>query len=182
MKLVERLLEAAAGALTFVAALGLLAMLVHVCADVALNSLMNAPIPGTAEIVAYYYMVGAVFLPLPLVELRGASIKVDLVYGLLPRGVQRVLLVVAYLAQTAFFAILARQTFFDAVEGVAKGQMVEGRINVLIWPGLICLPLAFGLAALVSLLLLWRCVSDRDFDPDAGPHEGEAAAGAGGLL
>jgi TRAP-type C4-dicarboxylate transport system permease small subunit len=171
----EILLDRSARLLAAVAAIGLLSMLIHVCADILLDMFFNHPIPGTAEVVAYYYMVGAVFLPLPLVEVKHASIKVDLIYGLMPRLVKRVMLLAAYAAQSIFFGILARQTAIDAIEGFQKGQMVEGRIDVLIWPGIACLPVAFFLAAMVSVLSLARVGLGLDdtYDPDNTDEEGE---------
>ena len=166
MKTFETILEYAARALTFLASLSLLAMLVHVCADVILDYGLNSPIPGTAEIVAYYYMVAAVFLPLPLLELRNGSINVDLFYGMANRPTQRGMLRISYFVQLVFFSILAWQSGIDALEAIIKGELVEGRINVFIWPGRIFLPVALAVAALVSLLLLIRVFLDRDFDPD----------------
>ena len=40
----------------------LLVMMLHVTLDVALKYLLNQPVPGTLEVVSYYYMVGTVFL------------------------------------------------------------------------------------------------------------------------
>jgi TRAP-type C4-dicarboxylate transport system permease small subunit len=166
VKVINSALDWGARLLAGVASIGLLAMLLHVCADVISDYLFNEPIPGTAEIVAYYYMVGAVFLPLPLVELRNDSINVDLFYNLARRAGQRVMLFVSYLAQAAFFGILAWQSGVDFVEALVKGELVEGRINILIWPGRACLPAAFALAAVISVFLLARVLLERGFEPD----------------
>lgn len=166
MKIFETILDYASRALAFLASLSLLAMLVHVCADVIFDYGLNSPIPGTAEIVAYYYMVAAVFLPLPLLEMRNGSINVDLFYGMANRPTQRGMLRISYFVQLVFFSILAWQSGIDALEAITKGELVEGRINVFIWPGRVFLPVALTVAALVSLLLLIRAFVDRNFDPD----------------
>lgn len=181
MRKLQKALDMAARALTFCASLGLLAMMLHVCSDVIMAYVFNSPIAGTAEVVAYYYMVGAVFLPLPLVELRNASINVDLIYGLVGRRTQRAMLRIAYFVQLVFFTILVWQSGVDAIEAVMKGELVEGRMNVFIWPGRIFLPIGFALAALVSLLLLLRSVFEPDFDPDNLSLRGAKSASEGTL-
>ena len=53
-------------------------MMGHVVLDVFLKFAFNAPLIGTLETVSYYYMVGAVFLPLGAVELKKEHVHVDL--------------------------------------------------------------------------------------------------------
>lgn len=160
----ERALLWGARGLIGLAALNLAMMMVHVIADVVMKYVFVAPIPGTAEVVAYYYMVATVFLPLPLVELGNKAISVDLFWLHYPSWLQRVTLFLAYLMTIAFFVILARQTSIDAMRAYAKGDLVEGIVPVLIWPGRFMLPASFwfaaGVAALRALQVLlspeWR--------------------------
>ncbi|KAA0014589.1 TRAP transporter small permease [Billgrantia pellis] len=135
-----------------IAVLNLAAMMLHVCADVIMKYVFNSPIPGTAEIVAYYYIVAAVFLPLPLVELGNKSISVDLFWNNFHAWIQRSSAFLAYGAQVAFFTILALRTGEDALRSLARNELVEGIIPVLIWPGRFFLPAAFWLATFVSVL------------------------------
>lgn len=159
-------LQRASKVLVFCAGVGIVLMMLHVCADVLLDNFLGSPIPGTAEIVAYYYMGAAVFLPLPLVEFRNAGINVDLFYSMTgPRG-RQLMLVLAYLAQALFFAILAWQSGDDAIQAFLKGELVEARVSIPVWPGRFFLPVAFAVGSLVSVLLLARTILDPTFDPE----------------
>ena len=160
----ERTITRLSQLLMAISGLLLLAMLIHMCADVVLKYALNSPIPGTAEVVAYYYMVAAVFLPLPLVEIRNGGIYVDLFYNLFGVSVRRVLILFAYLAQLGFFGLLAWQSSIDAFDALAKRELVEGQIYVYIWPARFFLPLGFGLAALVSALRIVQVVSRPDWE------------------
>ena len=49
----------------------ILAMMVHICADVASRFFLSKPLVGTTEFVTYYYMVACIFLALPVVQVVG---------------------------------------------------------------------------------------------------------------
>lgn len=168
----ETLLFWGARALIGLAALNLVAMMVHVIADVVMKYMFVAPIPGTAEIVAYYYMVAAVFLPLPMVELGNKAISVDLFWMRYPGWMQRVTLFSAYLLTVAFFVILARQTGIDAMRAYAKGDLVEGIVPVLIWPGRFMLPASFWFAAGVAGLRALQVLVSPDWRQQTAQADG----------
>ncbi|AJE49220.1 TRAP transporter small permease [Celeribacter indicus] len=180
MKAVEHALKYCAYLLIALAGLSLLAMMIHVFADVVLKYFFNDPIPGTAEVVARYYMVAAVFLPLPLVELRNSGVAVDLFYGMFGTAMRRLMVLVAYLGQLCFFSILAWQSWADAMRAMAKGEYVDGQIVVIVWPASFFLPAGFGIAALVSLLRIVQVLLRDDWEDVVeygGPVEAQADAG-----
>lgn len=164
LKIIETTLAALAQLLVWAAGLFLLAMALHVCADVAMKYLFNRPIPGTAEIVARYYMLAAVFLPLPFVEMRNTGISVDLFYNMFGAGWRRAMILIAYAGQTVFFSLLAYQTGIDAMRSFAKNEFIDGQIIVHIWPATFFLPVAFGLAAAVSVLRIVQVLLRRDWE------------------
>lgn len=172
---VEGSLRFLSNLLIAVAGISLAMMMVHVIADVALKYLANAPIPGTAEIVAHYYMVAAVFLPLPLVELNNRAIYVDLFYHMMRPLLQRGCMLLAYGAQIAFFGVLAWQTSHDAMAAYAKGDLVEGIINVVVWPGRFFLPLGFWLAVAVSALRFIQVLTRSDWVECTAPTQGDSS-------
>ena len=53
-------------------------MMLHIVADVILKHTLNDPIDGTTEIVAAYYMVASVFLPLAYVTFTEGHLIVEL--------------------------------------------------------------------------------------------------------
>lgn len=146
--------EKLSGLLLWITIVCLLLMMVNITADIVLRTLFDIPVPATAELTAFYYMVGAVFLPLPLVELRDESIRVDLFYNMSPRVVKTPMIVIAYLAQFVFFALMFWQTGIDAIEAFVKDDFVDSQIKIYVWPGRFFLPMGFGMAAVVSVLKL----------------------------
>lgn len=146
-------LAAALDRLLMGAACALLAlMMLHVTADVLGRFLFNAPIIGTLETVSYYYMVGAIFLPLALVERRGEHIRVDLFTQRLPRRVQLVLYLLACAAGLAFVGMLFWQSMTDALRSTARGETIMSNFLFYVWPARWFLPLGFGAMALAILL------------------------------
>lgn len=142
--------------LIYLAVFCLLSMMLLVGADVLLKYAVNKPIPGTTAIVAYYFMVSVVFLPLAFVERTDAAINLDMLYNALASKYQKVMLFVSYLVCSVFFGALAYQTSVDAVFYSGIGEMVEGLVNVPVWPGRIILPVSFALCVIVNLLLAFK--------------------------
>lgn len=165
MKKFESILTVLSNILGWLSALCITLMMVHIFADVVLKYTLKLPIVGTAEIVAYYYMLAAVFLPLPLVELRNAGVSVTLLYDMIGRKtVRRILLFFAYVGQVTFFAILAYQSSFDALESLSKFEIVEGQTKLYIWPATFILPLGLGMAAIVSFFRIIQVVILPDWE------------------
>jgi TRAP-type C4-dicarboxylate transport system permease small subunit len=164
--MMQHLIKRSADLLTLLAALCLLLMMGQIVLDVLLKYLLNTPIEGNLEIVSYYYMVGVVFLPLAMVELRHEHINVDLFVRLLPMAGQCFVYVFGSLVSAVFFAVLAYQTFLDALEATRVGEIMMGSIYVTIWPSRWALPVGFTLVCLAVLLHTWRAVWQPDgFDP-----------------
>lgn len=158
----------------WIGGLCLVGMMLHVCLDVGAKILLDQPIPGTAEVVARYYMLAAVFLPLPLVELRNSAIVVDLFYDKLGRTAQRFCVGIAYLGQTVFFGLLAYRSFWDAVESFEKREFVDGQVPIIVWPAAFFLPLGFSVAFLVSALRIAQVLTREDWPRLVAHHASDA--------
>lgn len=160
-------------ALMLIAGVGLALMMLQTVADVIADNFFSRPIPGNLEIISVYHMVLVVFLPLAFVEWQHENIQVDLVWRIMPRWLQRGVLVLGYVVCAVFFVMLARQTWFDAVKSMAKNEMMMGNVYVLIWPAKFVLPVGFGAICLVSLRHAVRATLDPGFSPEpASPTEG----------
>jgi TRAP-type C4-dicarboxylate transport system permease small subunit len=178
LQTVERLLRWSTNALFVVATFLVAAMLLHVVADVVLKYVFNRPVPMTTEMVAHYYMVAVVFLPLPLVELRNASVSVDLFYRMFGAPSRRLILLLAYLGQIFFFGILAYQSWLDALGAMQSRKFVYLDFRLEVWPASFFLPLGFGLAALVSALRIHQILTRSDWEHVAAVQSfDEPAAG-----
>ena len=131
-------------------------MMLHVCADVAMKYLANKPIQGTLEIVSYYCMVGAVFLPLAFVELTRSAVSVDLFFDRMPRWMQLACMVGVLALCALAYGMLCAITWGDALRSFARSEVVMGPGTVPIWPSRFVLPASFALWTFVCLLHLAR--------------------------
>jgi TRAP-type C4-dicarboxylate transport system permease small subunit len=158
----DRLVIRLSHGLALIAALALALMMLHVTADVIGKYLFNAPVPGTAEIVASYYMVAAVFLPLAWVEVRGGSIVVELLYDIAPKSLQHVMAGLGAILSTLFYGILAWLSWAPAMHAYEIGEVVEGTWRVTVWPTKFLLPAGLALACIITALQLVRILMGRD--------------------
>ena len=165
MKNIENLLMFLTKILGWISALCITLMMVQVFADVALKYFIKKPIVGTPEIVGNYYMLAAVFLPLALVEFRNAGVSVTLFYDMMRSDrVKRLIMVLGYIGQVIFFAMLAFKTGGDAMESYHKYEIVEAQVMIYVWPGFFTLPIGFGLATLVNILRIFQIMLDPDWE------------------
>jgi TRAP-type C4-dicarboxylate transport system permease small subunit len=162
---IERALRIACGALTAVAGVALLLMMAQTVLDVLMRNFGGGPIEGNLEIISVYHMVALVFLPLGFVELKHEHISVDLLVRLFPSWLRRGTETLSYLVAAVFFALLTRQTWFDAVRAFEIGEILMTSILIIVWPAKFSLPLGFGAVTLACLLHAWKAATDPAFDP-----------------
>ena len=145
-----------------ISAILLLVMMLHVCADVGMKYLFNRPIQGTLEVVSYYYMVWAVFLPLALVEMTRSAVSVELFFNMFSRPMQVVIIGLVLALCAATYGGLARITWLDALRSFSRGEVVMGPVTVVVWPSRFILPISFALAGLVCLWHFLRLLVSAD--------------------
>ncbi|MGE0744635.1 MAG: TRAP transporter small permease [Rhodospirillales bacterium] len=139
--------------LVFVSAVLVTLMMVHISADVAGKYFFNAPIHGTLEIVALYYMVAVVYLPLAWGSHDGDQIKVELFTRRLPAGYLRRHDGVVDLVFAAFLALITWQGVVDALAKMAMNESRETAIDLLIvWPSRWLVPIGFAITTAYHLL------------------------------
>ncbi|WEX10547.1 TRAP transporter small permease [Chelativorans sp. AA-79] len=159
--------------LALVGAVGVLAMLLHVTADVVARQVLTRSIPATVEIVSRYYMLLIAFLPLGWTERRGEMISVDLFSGLFRGPLDRINMAFVHLLSLAAFLLLAYTTWFAAMrEFGAKSFVLSLSVAVPVWPGFFILPVAFALASVVTALRLYLCLTGQE-DAEAFTETGE---------
>lgn len=135
--------------LALVASIGVMAMMVHVCLDVALRAITGAPLPATVEIVSRYYMVLVAFLPLAWVERRNGMVSVEVFEAMMPPAVQRLSDIAVALLAVAIYAVMTATTWITALDNFQSGTFVIAlNTAVPVWPGYFLPPLGFGLACL----------------------------------
>jgi len=143
-----------------VAALGLLAMMVHITADVLAGLLLNSPIALTSTYVIQYYMIAVAFLPVMAAEYRGAHISVDLFFNRLSPAARRWVGLLVLAVCLGVYLMLTAQSWQQAMAKFSTRAFVdENGAKVVVWPSFFMLPLAFGLSALVIAGRLARALT-----------------------
>ena len=150
------------GLLAVLAVLGsiaILALMLHVAADVVLRNVANMPIPATYEIVTNYYMIALAFIPLAWVERRGGMVSVEAVDPLLSSRLLFISDRIVALVSTAIYAALSWFTLKTALVNYAAGTFAMAQnVSIPIWPAYFLLPLGFSLSMTVT--------ASRIFSPD----------------
>lgn len=159
----KRAIDAPTGVLAWIGGAALVLMMLHVVADVIGKYAFNWPVPGTLEVVAAYYMVMVLFLPLAYVTRGNHHIVIEMFTARLkPRALA--LLKAAVGALTfIYLAILTWKTGEEAIERTSEGEVWQSAgFNVAIWPSKWTLVLGCGLmAAYVALHILRDLKSGR---------------------
>jgi TRAP-type C4-dicarboxylate transport system permease small subunit len=161
-----RLVGRATDFLMVLAGVALALMTIHVVADVTMRVIFNSPIPGTLEIVAFYYMVAAIVFPVAFLERKDEHISVELFYGFFPAWAKRASYVFACLLSAVFFAVFAYQSWLDALKATASREVVMGAAAIQIWPARYILPISFALLVVVALLKIVRVFLRPSETPD----------------
>jgi len=153
----ERKLEKAISGLTsglmLIAGISIVLMMVHVSADILMKYIFNLPIQGTLEIVSYYYMVGAVFLPLAAVERSHGHIFVEV---FTQRLAPRVVAAIDGFAKTLGVVYVAILTWMTGLESVRQTIELEAWdavfFDIPVWPTRWFL--TFGCGAMMLYMVL----------------------------
>jgi len=160
-----RALDALTNILVIASGVAISLMALHIAADVAGRYLFRAPLPGTVEFVARYYMVILVFLPLALVQRRDTHFVAGLFTDHLPGPVKRRLIAVTHLAMAVAAGLLAWCGVAAAEHATRTGEQVQpGLFIIYTWYGRWLVPLGLGLMALQALVNAIRLFSGRSLD------------------
>lgn len=134
MSTVSRLLRGLNTAIMVISGLVLLSMMFLIAADVFAATILGKPIQNVIEIVAYYLMVGIVFLPLGSAELRDEHIKTDIFTQILPRKLWLVTQTLVGLAGAGMVGVLTYVSFDKALQATLRGEIMMGTTMIDIWP------------------------------------------------
>ncbi|MPY76142.1 MAG: TRAP transporter small permease subunit [Alphaproteobacteria bacterium] len=157
----ETVLEKSIGALTTalmaIAGVCITLMMVHVSLDVLMKYIFNLPIQGTLEIVSYYYMVAAVFLPLGAVERNHGQIFVEVfTQHLAPRRIAAI----DGFAKLLGLCYVGVLTWMTGVESIRQTRDLEAWdavfFDIPVWPTRWFLTLGCGAMLLYMALHAYR--------------------------
>jgi TRAP-type C4-dicarboxylate transport system permease small subunit len=163
-------------ALMGLAAIGLLAMMLHISLDVLSGLFFNAPIAVTSAYVTQYYMIAVAFLPLAAAEYRGVHIGVDLVVNKLPASPRRGMHLVVLLVTLGVYLLLAAQSWEQATKKFGIDAFImEQTTRVSVWPSFFILPVSFALVSLLIAVKFVLCLAGR---PEPAAAEEAELSGA----
>lgn len=147
--------------LAFVGAVGVILMMVHVCADIVARTITGASLPATVEIVSYYYMVLVAFLPLAWVERRGGMISVELIEFMMSPRMMKISDAMVAALGTVIYAVMAYATWITAVKNYVTGTFVVAlQVKIITWPGYFLPSIGFALAAGILVVRLLEITTD----------------------
>ena len=143
----------AANLLMWVGALAMIAMMLHICVDVAARKLFGAPIVGTLEFVTYLYMISVVFLPLAVTQVdRGHVIVEVFSQHLAPPALHR-LDIFAQIVTAIYVGFVAWWGAQEALRATRRGEVIAiVGWDVPLWPTRWIL--AFGLGAMLLVVVV----------------------------
>lgn len=178
-RFVDRVSGAIDSVLICIAALALLAMMVHISLDVVVDLVLNAPIPLTSAFVTEYYMIAVAFLPLMSAELRNGHTSVDLFTSRLSQSRQRWLEIVVLAFCAVIYAVLAGQGWQQATEKLmSNAYILEHTARITVWPSYFMVPIGYGLiAVLVAIKFVCRLIGSPD--PALPMEDNHLVEGAG---
>lgn len=175
MKLAKQAILGLNGLATAACAVIVLLLVFHVTLDVVMRYVFSAPLRGTIQFVALYYMTAISFLALGAVEQRDGHIVVEAVANLMPRRAVVVFTAIGAAMSAAVAGGLALRTWGEAWKQFETGAFVmEGGFSLATWPTYFFLPAGFALMCIVAAYKLLCMLTgrptgflDAGFDPGA---------------
>lgn len=164
----EKLVKIVDASLSALAAIALVAMMLHTVAHALMRSVFGAPLYGTNELVSYWYLPVVTLLGFVAAQLRKEHISVSLVFDRLKERNQLEYTVISRVLGIALFLGLAWFGLTEAIGDIQTG-LTAGVTTIVVWPVKLLVPIAFVLLGALYLLdIIQRVKSLR-------PSEGLAA-------
>ena len=157
---VDRGIGVAVTAGAWLGAFAVVALMLHIIADVFLRYFFNSPLPATIEIVSYWWMILVVFPGLAFTQRRKEHVDVTLLTELMPDKQQAGLRIAARLITMLTVGALGWFGWLAALEQWHRGEIAMGSITILIWPMRFMVPLGMGLFFIQLALDLYKDVKE----------------------
>lgn len=128
-------------------------MAVHIIGDVIGRYVFNHPLPGTVEIVARFYMIALVFLPLAQVQRRDEHFVSTLFTDFLPERAKNALEATTSILMAAVAVLLAWAAIAAAQHATLNSEQVQAADFIIYsWPSRWIVPVGLLLMAAYALL------------------------------
>lgn len=135
MKKLQFFLEKINQIITLVGGAAISLMMIQVTLDIFFRFVLNKPLPGTITIVAHYYMIIAIFLPLAYVEQTKSSICIELISSRFSDKFNRFLSIFINLFISITAYLIAYVSFGVALKNYhSKTSVMQGDYTIATWP------------------------------------------------
>lgn len=132
-------------------------MMLHVAAEVLLRVCFGLHIPGTMEVVTYYYMVAGVFVGIFSCTADDVHVRVDVIAQFLRGRARQFVDGIGLLAITVYFSIFSYGLYLQAVRSWNRSETVDAIVVELsIWPSRWLAFAGIFFAMLASLYWLYQ--------------------------
>lgn len=153
----ENLLKRASTALLLLGGVAATLMMLQIGADIIGKYAFDKPIPATLEIVAWYYMIATIYLPIAYVQFHRKHLTVELfTQNLEPRKmawVEGITSVLALLYVGILFVLALKSALHETALGEAQDATY---FDLPVWPARWLLPIPLFFMMLIILLQGWN--------------------------
>ena len=170
--LLVRMIDRLSGATAYLAALGVIFLVINVFIDVIGRKFFSAPLPGTIERTTYWWMPLLVLMAFAYTEYRQEHIKVTILLDALPDRMRSLVEGIFGLMATLLLIALLVYTFQDAMKSFRFREVTSSRPPVEIWPARFMAVAGVALLTLQSAATTWRRLTGlpsrpEEFDTEA---------------
>ena len=134
----------------YLAALGVICLILNVFVDVVGRKFFSAPWPGTIERTTYWWMPTLVLLGYAYAEYAQEHIKVTILLDALPERMRQIVEGVFGLLATLLLIALVYYTYQDAMKSFNFREITSSKPPVEIWPARFLAVIGIALLALQS--------------------------------
>lgn len=137
-------------------------MMLHVTAEVLLRVLFELHIPGTMEVVTYYYMVSAVFVGIFCCTVEDCHVRVDVFAQLFRGRVRRLIDWVGAIAVVVYFGLFSYGLVLKAVASWKRQETVDAiAFQLTTWPSRWVAFAGIALSLIAALYGVFRLVASK---------------------
>ncbi|PHR52772.1 MAG: hypothetical protein COA47_17485 [Robiginitomaculum sp.] len=129
-----RIIDRMSMVFTYGATIGLVMLALTIFVDVIGRAFLNAPLPGTLETTAYWWMPVLTLLAFAETERRQEHIKVTILLDALPRRLRQLVEGSFGILATCLLFAMAYYTLIDALESTRYRTVTASSPPVAIWP------------------------------------------------
>lgn len=170
---INRILGTCISACTFIGGAAIVVMMLHICADVVLKYTIGVPVPATLEMVSYYYMSAAIFLPFAALERDGSLVFVEILYDHFGARTRTLFHVLGLSLSVVYCVFLAYAAWSPALRAFSVGSYAGTLTQVSIWPTRFLPVVGFGLLAAMMLAKIVAILGGAPAPAAADDPDGE---------